>query len=180
MTRLTRFAASGVTVGVLGAAGTAAAQTPPVPAPGFDARSDGPPPPPGGFRPGREGGPMHPHLPPPRGARFHVHGNRGETRVDVRRAENEPMRACVDAANALLDKSGVQARQGGTAWSRRCRGDRGGRGATGAKPRHGRRSCRRAGPLRSEHDPGICAWDVGLLDDSTGFGSTAHVIGAVR
>lgn len=112
MTRLTRLAALGVTLGVLGAAGTAAAQTPPAPPPppGFDARPDGPPPPPGGFRPGREGGPMHPPFPPPQGARFHVHVNRGETRVDVRCAEDEPMRACVDAANALLDKLGVQVR----------------------------------------------------------------------
>lgn len=110
MTRLTRLAALGVTLGVLGAAGTAAAQTPPVPPPALDARPDGPPPPPGGFRPGREGGPMHPPFPPPRGARFRVHVNRGEAHVGVRCAENAPMRACVDAANALLDKVGVQAR----------------------------------------------------------------------
>ena len=48
---------------------------------------------------------MHPS---PRRARFHI--RRGDTRVDVRCAENEPTRACVDAAVTLLDKLGVQAR----------------------------------------------------------------------
>ena len=53
---------------------------------------------------------MHPPFPPPRGARSRVHVNRGETRVDVRCAENEPTRARVDAADALLDEPGVRAR----------------------------------------------------------------------
>lgn len=89
---MTRFAP-------LAALGDGGAQTPPAP-----------PPPPGGVRPMHGHGHMHPPSPPPRGARFHAHADRGETRVDVRCAENEPMRACVDAANVLLDKLGVQAR----------------------------------------------------------------------
>lgn len=103
-------------------------------------RPDGPSPPPGGFRPGREGGPMHPRFPPSRRARSHVPVNRGETRMDVRRAENEPTRARVDVANASVDESGVPALWG-----------------EAAKPCHGRRSCRRAGPLRSEQNSGISA-----------------------
>lgn len=40
--------------------------------------------------------------PPPRGAHFHF--GRGDAVVDVQCAENEPMRACADAASSLLDK----------------------------------------------------------------------------
>ncbi|GAC1346535.1 MAG: hypothetical protein NVSMB18_29060 [Acetobacteraceae bacterium] len=42
-----------------------------------------------------------------RGARFHV--SRGDSVVDIRCAAGEPMKACVDAASALLDKVGPPA-----------------------------------------------------------------------
>lgn len=55
-----------------------------------------PPPPPGGPRRG-------PDAPPsPKGAHFHV--ERGDTRVDVKCADDEPMKACADITLQLLDK----------------------------------------------------------------------------
>ena len=102
---------TGAALGIL-VVGTAVAQTPPPP----------PGPPPGG-----PDGPGRPHFPGPgpgmmgpggpghgpermmhmmemmsKGAAFHL--RRGESRLDIKCAENEPMKACVDAATALLDK----------------------------------------------------------------------------
>lgn len=42
------------------------------------------------------------HGPPPRGASFHF--ERGEMEITIRCPENEPVRACVDAAVVLLDR----------------------------------------------------------------------------
>ena len=43
-----------------------------------------------------------PMMPPSRAAAFMI--ERGDTKIHVRCAENEPMQACVNAASALLDK----------------------------------------------------------------------------
>ena len=50
------------------------------------------------------GGEMTPHhpAPPPKGARFRF--SRGDNTIDVRCADDEPTRACVDATVTLLDK----------------------------------------------------------------------------
>lgn len=121
----------GTALALFGAAQLATAQpspqTPP-PAAQAEAQPGGPgaPPPPGGprfgARPGGPGegrpmgGPMGgpggppgpwrhadvPPPPPPPGASFRI--QRGDVRLGVRCAPNEPMQACVAAASALLDK----------------------------------------------------------------------------
>ena len=77
-------------LGAIALSGTAIAQ----PAPSEGGRGEGPP---WGhrmmMRRMMEGG---------KAARFHI--SRGESVIDVRCAADEPMKACVDAASALLDK----------------------------------------------------------------------------
>lgn len=90
----------------LSLAGLAAAQTPPAPTPPApEARPDAPPDSPRHMR-GHMRGHGHMHPPMSRAARFHV--TRGDMTLNVRCAENEPMRACVDAATALMDKVAPQ------------------------------------------------------------------------
>lgn len=93
---------------VLGTAGMAAAQpAPPAPPEMAPMGERGP-----NDDPGMHGGPhrmhpgMMPMMRPSKGARFHFSRNDGV--VDVKCAEDEPMRACVDAASALLDKLAPQ------------------------------------------------------------------------
>ncbi len=109
--------------GMVGAMATGAmAQPAPAPQPPPQAQPGAPPPPPPGpqargpmmpgFPPGEGGGMpgmMHGprgwrHGPPPsRAAAFHI--QRGDISVGVRCAAEEPTRACVDAAIALMDKA---------------------------------------------------------------------------
>ena len=87
------------------AGGVALAQTPPQP-PGPEAS-----PPRMGWEEGRG---MHRHGGPPpfmrmmqdasKAARFTIH--RGDNLVNIKCAADEPMKACVEAATALLDKLG--------------------------------------------------------------------------
>ena len=51
---------------------------------------------------------MHAMMQASKAARFHF--SRGENVVDIRCAADEPMKACVDAASALLDKLAAQAK----------------------------------------------------------------------
>ncbi|HYZ63745.1 MAG TPA: hypothetical protein VE650_14950 [Acetobacteraceae bacterium] len=99
----------------IGAGGAAMAQTVPG-APGSPGGPGFPPGPPGfGEREGHGGfgeheghGPgMHMMRHPPRSAVFAF--RRGETRVFIKCSDDEPTRACVDAASALLDKLGSTA-----------------------------------------------------------------------
>jgi hypothetical protein len=78
---------------------------PPPPGPGPQARGPMPPGyPPGEGQPGMYGPPRGwRHGPPSRAAAFHI--ERGNISIGVRCAESEPMRACVDAAIALMDKA---------------------------------------------------------------------------
>jgi hypothetical protein len=97
----------------------ASAQTPP-PQDGQQATAPGthqpPGPPPGPMGPGGPGGPggwhhMPPPPPPSKAAHFRLrNGNAG---IDVKCADDEPMKACVDAAGQLIDKlSGIPERAG--------------------------------------------------------------------
>lgn len=61
-----------------------------------------PPPPPGGPRRGPDAPPPPPPPPPSKGAHFIV--ERGEARIDVKCADDEPMKACADITLQLLDK----------------------------------------------------------------------------
>lgn len=114
---LLMVAAAGLS-GVIAA--SAVAQPAPAPQPPPAPPGAAPPPPPGpqargpmpGF-PAGEGQGMMPgmmqgprgwrHGPPSRAAAFHI--ERGDISIGVRCAETEPMRACVDAAIALMDKA---------------------------------------------------------------------------
>ncbi|UFN47602.1 hypothetical protein LPC08_16475 [Roseomonas sp. OT10] len=117
----------GAALALFGAAQLATAQTPPAPPPAAQAESPpgGPgaaPTPPGGPRfgghhmggPRGPGGPHGPWMraggpPPPPAASFRI--ERGDVKIGVRCAPNEPMQACVAAASALLDKvAGTPAR----------------------------------------------------------------------
>ncbi|OLP53551.1 hypothetical protein BJF92_05140 [Rhizobium rhizosphaerae] len=94
-------------------AGSALAQDPPPP-PGGPAPVAGeaappPPPPPGEAGrppkgPGRpwmeEGRPMPPR--PPKGAHFEI--KKGDTKVEVKCADDEPMKACTDTLMQILDR----------------------------------------------------------------------------
>jgi hypothetical protein len=51
-----------------------------------------------------EHGWMHHMRPPPPSKAAHFFFKRGDSAVDVQCAEDESMRACVDATGALLDK----------------------------------------------------------------------------
>ena len=94
----------GAGLAVLAAGGVAVAQQPPGPPGG-----EGPPPRPSMEEGGRQ---MHGHGPMGRmmqmskAAQFHF--SRGDSRVDIRCAADEPTKACVDAAGALLDKLAAQ------------------------------------------------------------------------
>lgn len=83
--------------------GPEAGAPPPPPPPGGprgrEAGGPPPPPPPGGPRGGPDGPPP---PPPPKGAHFQF--ERGDARVDVKCADDEPMRACADITLQLLDK----------------------------------------------------------------------------
>ncbi len=75
-------------------------RTPLPPTGGPDAVADdgagGPPPPP-------PGGP-HGRRPPPPSRAAHFHLQTGDAALDVKCAEDEPMRACADVALQMLDK----------------------------------------------------------------------------
>lgn len=117
-----RFLLAGLALSAL--AGTAIAQTPPPP-PGAeqaapspddapmssrvdaDDNDDAAPPPPPPPRDAREHGHMRPegHRPPPppsRAAHFHI--KTGDTKIDVKCAENEPMKVCADLLLQILDR----------------------------------------------------------------------------
>ena len=68
---------------------------PPPPPPGGPRGNRPPPPPPGAFR-----GPPPP--PPSRAAHFRL--ERGDSALDVKCAEDEPMKACADIALQMLDR----------------------------------------------------------------------------
>lgn len=95
------------------------AQTPPPPPggprPGPEAGAPPPPPPPGGLRRGPDadapppppGGPQRgpdgpPPPPPPKGAHFIL--ERGDARIDVKCADDDPTKACADITLQMLDK----------------------------------------------------------------------------
>ena len=63
---------------------------------------------PGGMHHGPEHGGMMGMMHGPRGAHF-VFG-RGDAVADIKCADNEPMRACVEAASALMDKLATSAK----------------------------------------------------------------------
>ncbi len=120
-----RFLLAGLALSAL--AGTAIAQTPPPPPPqgaeqaapspddappprvDADDNDDAAPPPPPPPREAREHGHMRPegHRPPPppppsRAAHFHI--KTGDTKIDVKCAENEPMKVCADLLLQILDR----------------------------------------------------------------------------
>lgn len=78
------------------------AGAPPPPPPGGRRPSPeaGAPPPPGAPRRGPDAPPPPP--PPPKGA--HLRFERGDARIDVKCADDEPMKACADITLQLLDK----------------------------------------------------------------------------
>ncbi|EHM03027.1 hypothetical protein HMPREF9946_00518 [Acetobacteraceae bacterium AT-5844] len=109
----------GAGIVMLGVGGVAMAQAPQPPA-GAPPQAEAQAPRPEGRGPGERGprhagpgehGPRHhgmrgPHRfgpPPSKAASFMI--ERGDTRIRIRCAENEPMQACVAAASALLDKA---------------------------------------------------------------------------
>ena len=47
---------------------------------------------------------MHMHPPPPPSKAAHFRFRKGDAMVDVKCADDEPTKACVDAASVLLDK----------------------------------------------------------------------------
>lgn len=111
--------------------GTVFAQQPPVPpqptppaaggsAPGSDAIVPPPPPPPppvegprgpedrAGIPPRGPEGPMGPHgrrpPPPPPSKAAHFHVEDGDTRIDIKCADDEPMKACSDILLQVIDR----------------------------------------------------------------------------
>lgn len=90
--------------------GVAAAQTPPGPPPAPPAGMEGPPGAHEGGRHGPHGGwmGMRGHRPPPmsKAAFFRLH--KGDASVSIKCPDDEPVKACVDAASALLDKLAQQ------------------------------------------------------------------------
>ncbi len=105
-------------VGVLMAAGVAVAQVPPAPpAPGAgpgqgdmhgEMHGDMGPGGPMGHRMGwmHRMMEMHHMHPPSKAAQFRF--RKGDAMVDIKCADDEPMKACVDAGSALLDKLAAQ------------------------------------------------------------------------
>jgi hypothetical protein len=106
MTRL--IALAGVAALLSGTA--ALAQTPPPPPggprPGPEAGAPPPPPPPGDPRrgPGPDG-PPPPPPPPSKGA--HIILERGESRLDVKCADDDSTKACADITLQMLDRLGT-------------------------------------------------------------------------
>ena len=49
---------------------------------------------------------MRDHMRPSKAAFFHL--RKGDARVDIKCADDEPTKACIDAASALLDKLAAQ------------------------------------------------------------------------
>ncbi len=100
------------------AGGVAAAQVaapPPPPPPGADGPPGGPPGGPMGegmrHGPGHHGRMaemMRMRPPPPPSKAAHFNFRKGDARVDIKCADDEPMKACVDAGMALLDKLAAQ------------------------------------------------------------------------
>ncbi len=98
---------------LLFATAVVAQPAPPPDGPRNGPEAGAPPPPPGGRRPGPEAGappppggprrgPDAPPPPPPKGAHFRF--ERGDARIDVKCADDEPMKACADITLQLLDK----------------------------------------------------------------------------
>ncbi|KAA3504879.1 hypothetical protein EXN24_00535 [Rhizobium rhizogenes] len=93
------------------AAGSSFAQQPPPPPGPADAgsRADAPPPPP---PPGRGGpreagwrdGPHGRRMPPPPSKAAHFRIEDGERKIDVKCADDEPMKACADIMMQIIDK----------------------------------------------------------------------------
>jgi hypothetical protein len=84
--------------------GPEAGAPPPPPPPGGPRRgpdADAPPPPPGGPQRGPDG-PPPPPPPPPKGAHFIL--ERGDARIDVKCADDDPTKACADITLQMLDK----------------------------------------------------------------------------
>ncbi|MFK0333832.1 hypothetical protein ACIQUB_22195 [Rhizobium sp. NPDC090275] len=126
-----RYILSAVALAAL--TGTAIAQQPPAPpaaggpAPAVDTASPPPPPPapggpegPGGDRAGPpprgpEGdmGPRghRPPPPPPPSKAAHFRIENGQTVIDIKCADDEPMKACSDILSQVLDRLGVPAAQ---------------------------------------------------------------------
>jgi hypothetical protein len=109
----------GAGLALMGATGVALAQAPQPPAGAPQTTEAAPPPPAGGpgmhhhgmrgpGGPGGMRGPGGPHrfgpppAPPSKAAAFMI--KRGDTRIQIRCAEDEAMQACVNAASALMDK----------------------------------------------------------------------------
>ncbi|WP_026330749.1 hypothetical protein [Agrobacterium sp. 10MFCol1.1] len=93
------------------AAGSSFAQQPPPPPGPADAgsRADAPPPPPppgpGGPREaGWRDGPHGRRMPPPPSKAAHFRIEDGERKIDVKCADDEPMKACADIMMQLIDK----------------------------------------------------------------------------
>lgn len=99
MKRLLCFA--GAATLLLGTAAMAQMPPPRGPRPGPEADAPPPPPPPpGGTRPG----PDAPPPPPPPTKAAHFIFERGDARIDVKCADDEPTKACADTISQLLDK----------------------------------------------------------------------------
>ena len=93
------------------AAGPSFAQQPPPPPGPADAgsRADAPPPPPppgpGGPREaGWRDGPHGRRMPPPPSKAAHFRIEDGERKIDVKCADDEPMKACADIMMQIIDK----------------------------------------------------------------------------
>ncbi|MDP9561145.1 UNVERIFIED_ORG: hypothetical protein J2740_002334 [Rhizobium nepotum] len=93
------------------AAGSSFAQQPPPPPGPADAgsRADAPPPPPppgpGGPREaGWRDGPHGKRMPPPPSKAAHFRIEDGERKIDVKCADEEPMKACADIMMQIIDK----------------------------------------------------------------------------
>ncbi|CUW91180.1 hypothetical protein N5C66_17100 [Rhizobium pusense] len=99
-------------VALLIAAGSGFAQQPPPPPPGpadtsQSADAPPPPPPPGPGGPkeaGWRGGPHGKRMPPPPSKAAHFRIEDGERKIDVKCADDEPMKACADIMMQIIDK----------------------------------------------------------------------------
>ncbi|NSY49198.1 hypothetical protein [Agrobacterium tumefaciens] len=93
------------------AAGSSFAQQPPPPPGPADAgsRADAPPPPPppgprGPREAGWRDGPHGRRMPPPPSKAAHFRIEDGERKIDVKCADDEPIKACADIMMQLIDK----------------------------------------------------------------------------
>lgn len=93
------------------AAGSSFAQQPPPPPGPADAgsRADAPPPPPppgpgGPSEAGWRDGPHGRRMPPPPSKAAHFRIEDGERKIDVKCADDEPMKACADIMMQIIDK----------------------------------------------------------------------------